>query len=317
VSADRLRDWLSKPWRSWFVAAAIPVAGLLELTAHFVQTSSVVEEKDWNAARDYVAAQIRPEDLLTFAPGWADPLGREYFGSDLATVEREARADESAFPRAFEVSIHGGHEPSLVKWRRSDRRRFGGVVVTTLENPAPAHVLDDFVTMAAARRVRVSIARGASESECAFSHGSPASGPLGFGPALPADRFACSGGNLVGPTVLADPDYYPPRRCIYARPPSGASVLRLRFVDVVLGHWLRGHHSLYAEAEAPAQGPPVTITFRIGDSVIGQAVHSDGESWKEFEFDTSSLAGSHADVVVDVGSARAERRMYCFEATTR
>ncbi|HXX65793.1 MAG TPA: hypothetical protein VEK07_01345 [Polyangiaceae bacterium] len=318
MSADRLSTILSKPWRSWLVAAAIPSAALLELGAHVIQTCSVVGEADWKAAREYVAAQIRPDDLLTFAPRWADPLGRQYFGANLATIEREARADESAFPRAFEVSIHGGHDPSLVEWRRTDRRRFGGVLVTTLENPAPVRVLDDFVSMAAsASRVHVSIVQGGAEVDCPFSRGAPGSGALGFGPAVAADRFACPGGNLVAPTVLADPDYYPARRCIYARPPGAGGTLRLRFLGVALGRSLRGHHALYAEAEQPAQGPPVTIAIGIEGSLVGQAVHRDGESWKEFEFDTSGYAGTHADVVVDIGAPSAERRMYCFEATSR
>ena len=300
------------------MAAAIPAAALLELGAHVVQTYSVVGAGDWKAARDYVASQVRPNDLLTFAPRWADPLGREYFGANLATIEREARADESAFPRAFEVAIHGAHDPLLVGWRPTDRRRFGGVLVTTLENPAPVRVLDDFVSMAAsASRVRVSIVQGGAEVDCPFSRGAPASGALGFGPAVGTDRFACPGGNLVAPTVLADPDYYPPRRCIYARPPGGGGVLRLRFLDVALGSSLRGHHALYAEAEQPVQGPPVTIAIRVAGSLVGQAVHRDGESWKGFEFDTSSYAGAHADVFVDIAAPSPDRRMYCFEATTR
>jgi hypothetical protein len=94
-------------------------------------------------------------------------------------------------------------------------------------------------------------------------------------------------------------------------------VLRLRFAGVAMGHSLRGHHALYAEAEQPPQGPPVTIIFRIDGSVVGEAVHRDGESWKAFEFDTSGLAGTRADVVVEVAAPTAERRMYCFEASTR
>lgn len=317
MTAERLKGLLSSQWSRWLLAGAIPAAGLLELTAHLVQTCSVVQEDDWKAAREYVASQIRPDDLVTFAPRWTDPIGREVFGASLATVEREARGDESAFPRAFEVSIQGAHDPTLSHWRRSGRNAFGRVVVTTLENPAPQRILDDFVSMAGAGRASVSIVRRGVETECPFSRGAPASGPLGFGPAVPVDRFVCPGGDLVAPTVLADPDYYPPRRCIYARPPGGDGVLRLRFPGVSMGRSLHGHHSLYAEAEDPPQGPPVTIAFRIDGALVGEAVHRDGDSWKAFEFDTSDYAGTRADVVVEVGSASAERRMYCFEASTR
>jgi hypothetical protein len=317
VTAEQLKGLLSGPWPRWLLAGAIPAVGLLELTAHLVQTCSVASVEDWKAARDYVASQIRPDDLVTFAPRWTDPRGREVFGANLATVEREARADESGFPRAFEVSIQGAHDPTLSGWRRSGRRAFGRVVVTTLENPAPEKILMDLVSLAGAGRASVSIVRRGVEADCPFSTGAPMSGPLGFGPAVPAERFGCPGGNFVAPTVLADPDYYPPRRCIYARPPGGDGVLRLRFPGVAMGHSLHGHHALYAEAEDPPQGPPVTITFRIDGSVVGAAVHRDGESWKPFEFDTSGYAGTRAELVVEVGAPSAERRMYCFEASTR
>ena len=116
---------------------------MLELAAHAAQTRSVVPGRDWEAARDYVAQHARREDLVAFAPRWADPIGREHFGPKIATVEREARADESRFPRAFEVSIRGAHVSALRTWRPSAEQHFGAVTVTTLESPAPMPVVDD------------------------------------------------------------------------------------------------------------------------------------------------------------------------------
>jgi hypothetical protein len=200
--------------------------------------------------------------------------------------------------------------PAFADWRRASQRRFGGVTVTTWENPAPAHVIDDLVSMVDPQRLRVS--RG--DSECAFVHSTPQSGGLGFGPGVPADRFVCPGGGLVAASVVADLDYVP-HRCVYA-PPTGAP-LRLRFQGVRLGRTLHGHHALYVEAERGRTGAPVTLAFRIGDATLGSVVHRDGDGWKPFELDTGDRAGSVVDLTAEITSTGADRRMYCFEADTR
>jgi hypothetical protein len=304
-----------RTWKTW-AFSLVPAIGLLELCAHAVQTCSVVPARDWQAARAYVAAQAKPQDLIAFAPRWADPLGREYFGSDLATIEREARADESRFPRAFEVSIRGAYSPALEGWKRLDRRSFGGVSVTAWENPTFQPVLDDFVQDVDPQRLRVSVAQGDHEAECAFGRPGIQSGSLGFGPAIPAVRFVCPGGTFVGVSVVADVEYYP-RRCIYAPPPGGNAVLRLRFAGVHMGRSLTGHHGLYVESERSGGRAPVTLSVRAGDSALGQVVHRDREGWKPFEFDTSALAGTNADVVFEISVSNPDQRKYCFEAITR
>jgi hypothetical protein len=294
----------------------VPAIGLLELGAHVVQTRSAPEDKDWALARDYVAGEAKPADLVVFAPRWVDPLGRQHFGADLATTEREARADETRFSRAFEVSIRGAHQPEFARWRRNAEKQFGRVSVTTWENPTPATVIDDLVSRVSPRTLRVSrVADSGRESDCPFIHGPAQSGGLGFGPAIPADRFACPGGGFVAASVVADLDYVP-HRCIYAPPAPGAAT-RMRFLGVRLGQALHGHHALYVEAERQRKGAPVTIAFTAGESALGSLVHEDGDGWKPFEFDTSQLAGQQMDVVVEVSSPNAYGRMYCFEADTR
>jgi hypothetical protein len=230
-------------------------------------------------------------------------------------LEREGRPDETRFPRAFEVSIRGARLATLTGWRREGQQRFGGVTVTTWDNPAPARVLEDLVSMVGPERMRVSRVDAGREADCPFTHGATRSGALGFGPAIPGDHFACPNGGFVVTSVMADPDYYP-RRCIYAPPPGGNAALRLRFLDVPLGHALHGHHGLYVEAEH-RMGAAVTITFKIGDAVVGSVVHHDGDGWKPFEFDTSDLEGQRADVVAEIGAPSSDWRMYCFEADTR
>ncbi len=293
----------------------MPIAGILELGAHVVQTASVVPEGDWRAARAYVAAQSTPDDLVAFAPRWADPIGREQLGPSLATIAREGRPDETRFPRAFEVAIRGAHLAALSNWRRTAEQRFGGVTVTTWANPTPAHVLDDLVSDVEPGRLRVSRVEGGQETDCPPGRGAPQSGGLGSGTPLPADRYSCPGGGFVAASVVEDSTYYP-RRCIYAPPFGPRAILRLRFLGVRFGRLLHGHHTLYVEAEHNMRAP-VTATFTVDGAMIGRVVHRDLEGWKPFEFDTRDRAGSTADLVADIESDSGERRMYCFEADTR
>jgi hypothetical protein len=165
------------------------------------------------------------------------------------------------------------------------------------------------------QQLHVSLVQGERETDCAFVRGPTMSGGLGANPALPSERFECPAGPPVAMSVIADLDYYP-RRCIYAPPSGGNAVLRLRFAGVRMGRALRGHHAMTAESERSRARPPVTMTIRVGGTELGHVVHHDGESWAAFELGTESLAGSQAEVTLDIAPVGGDRR-YCFEMTTR
>ncbi|HEX7667341.1 MAG TPA: hypothetical protein VF407_22575, partial [Polyangiaceae bacterium] len=301
----------STKWLKTWAFALVPLVGLVELGAHVAQARGVTPDSDWLAARDAVKSAAKPEDLVTFAPRWVDPVGREQFGGDLATLEREAYGDVSRFPRAFEVSIRGQHSEDLSTWKKVDEKTFGKITLTTLTNPSYVPTKVDLVSHLDPERA--SVTHGDDAAACNFVPGGNAmTGNLGFGPAIPGRRFEC-GGTRVGVSVVADMDYRP-HRCIYAPPASGP--LTITFKDVAFGEVLHGNHGLYVEAERGFNGAPVTITFAVGDKRIGRAEHHDGESWKGFEFSTSELAGQTADLTATIASG-GSRRMYCFEAVTR
>jgi hypothetical protein len=303
-------DWsLLKRW----AFGLVPLVGVIELSAHVVQCNRKVTDNDWIAAREYVRTRVRPEDLVVFAPRWVDPLGRQWFGDEIVTLAREARADETVFPRAFEVSIRGERASDLLGWREVERTKLGAVTVTTLANPSPQVLVDDLLTHVHAQGMRV--ARTDSGAECTWTRSSSQAGNLGFGPTIPAERFVCPG-TFVGVSVVAVLDYTP-RRCIYAPPPGGAAKLRLRFLDVAMGKALRGHHALYVEAERAAVGAPVLLSFEVAGKVLGRVVHRDGTGWTRFELDTSEWDGQRVELIAEIGSTEGHRRMYCFEASTR
>ncbi len=295
----------------------MPAIGLVELGLHLVQTKhDVVPESDWLAARDAVAKQATPADLVLFAPFWADPLGRRYFGDRLAPRSHEARPDETRFARVFEVSIRGEHREELASFRKVSEERVGAITIGLYENPAPKTVKTDVLDLVGPARASVALLQGDSEIACPWQHGAGQPGGLGVpqGPAIPGDKFVCSGGGYVGLAVLHALDHRP-HLCLFASSPGGSSTLRIRFRDVRFGTSVHGHSGVQWVTERMDLGDRIELSLSAFDRPIGQHVHVLGEGWTRFEFPTPELDGKEGELVFDV-RGRAERQ-FCFEADTR
>jgi hypothetical protein len=303
---ERIRPWLY---------LIVPLIGAIELCLQLGQTHRHIAEEDWSRVRDRLSAMIQPDDLLALAPSFMEPIGREKLGAGLITLARAARADDSRFARLVEVSLYGAHLGEFTLWPVTGSQHIGAVTLTIRTNPSYEPVLDDLIEHVRARQVRVSLLDAKTETPCAFTRSAPLAGNLGFGPAIPAERFACDG-SLVGPTVLADLDYRP-RRCLLAPPPGGDGVLRLSFPGVRFGRMLRGHHTINVHTERAVFESPVTISFRASGRLLGRFVHADGDGWKPFAAETGELFGQTAELVVEVKTAGSIKSPYCFEATTR
>lgn len=294
----------------------VPLVGLGELLLHAKQVSAdVAPEADWAAARELVEAALRADDLVVFAPYWADPIGRSVFGDEIATLGRAARSDERRFARAFEVSIRGARDEALEGWRELERHAAGAVTVTLYENPAHTEIIDDLVALAAPERLTVSRVDEEAEQPCRFQRGASAGGstivPQGL--LTPADKFVCPGGGHVGVAVLHDLGHRP-RLCLYATPLQGAS-LRLRFSGVRFGESLFGHSGVQWVSERKPSAERVSIAFSTPDHRVGDHFHKVGAGWTGFELPTPELDGRTADLVAEIPPA--SQRQFCFEATTR
>jgi len=301
---------------TWFslLIPLIPLVAVVELGLHVKQTTTdVVPQTDWVQARDAIKADVRPDDLVTFAPFWTDPLGRRTFGDGLASMKREGRSDVTRFARAFEVSIRGAHDDALASWKKISERQTGGVTVTLLANPAPVQVIDDLLDFIP-DRLAVSRIDAAGESPCAFQHGVSAGGstvvPQGL--LTPADRFVCTGGH-AGIAVLHGADHHA-HLCLFATPLQGAK-LRLRFKDVTFGPELVGHSGVQWMAERNPTPERISVTFHAFDHLLGTHAHKVGAGWTAFDIPTAELDGKKGDLVADI--APSGQRQFCFEATTR
>jgi hypothetical protein len=305
---------LGRPMEFAITLGTVPLIGIVELLAHVRQTRDVATDDDWRAARENVAKGLHAEDLLIFAPKWVEPIGRRWMQSDLATMDRMTFADASRYKRAIEVSIRGKHREELAGWKSAQTDRFGGVEVTTWENPAYSPVIDDPLDVS---RMRVSYTQGGGgvDRECGLEHTAPQTAGTYFPPGMPIPgaRFNC-GNALVAVTVLSALDYSG-RRCVVGAPAQGMR-LRVRFSNVKLGKALHGNHGLYAEHERTKTGAPVTIDLSVGGKPVGRATHRDGDGWSYFEIPTNDLAGQTADVLAEISSTGGDRS-YCFEVTSR
>jgi len=298
--------------RAGVLLGLVPLVPVVELALHAHQTGDVVPEEDWAAARDLVRGEITPDDLLVFAPFWADPLGRRSFGDALASRKREARSDERRFRRAFEVSIRGAHEPALEGWKKVEEKRAGAVTVTLYENPSYTRVLDD--VLEALPRLAVTRLDASGEQPCPFQRGSTAGGstvvPQGL--LTPAEKFVCSGAH-VGVAVLHGIDHRP-HVCLYATPSPGAT-LRLKVRDVMFGASLFGHSGIQWVAERTPTPEKVAMTFYGDGRLLGTHAHKVGAGWTGFELPTPELDGKKGELVAEIGPS--SQRQFCFEATTR
>jgi hypothetical protein len=227
------------------------------------------------------------------------------------TIERVARPDDQRFDRAIEVSIRGRHRDELKPWKLVEEKKVGPFTITVRQNPEPVKIVEEVIKLVGSERMVVT----QNDTACAFTRGAFGSTGYLFGPALPAEHYACPGA-MVGIILMPVLDYAP-RRCILAQPPGGTAVTRVRFKDVTFGRGVHGHHGLFVDMEREKKGTPVTLVVKANDQDIGRITHHDGDGWKPFELMTEDMAGKKGDLVFEVSAANNQNRIYCFEADTR
>ena len=293
----------------------VPAVGLLELAGHLYFSGRPPTLDEWRDVRAPLAEMRKAGELVVVAPRWAEPNARHAFGDALMPLEQVARADETAFPRAIEVSTLGAESPALSGWRSVNERRIGKFRLRVLDNPSPSKVVYDFVRNVPSAEVEDRAGTGAQP--CTWNpRGRAVAGGLHGHPAFPKERHVCRGGasHFVGITVVED-DQWLPRRCIWAEPVEGRTLV-ITYRDVPLGAKFRGYATLPWWLEREKKGAPVELEVSVDGRQVGRYVHNDGDGWKLFEMPTGR-AGSRGNVEFRVTSRRARERQFCFVADTR
>jgi hypothetical protein len=305
--------------RWWWLL--VPCFGLFEWAAHAYFASRPPRDAEWDELLAVVTELGREGTLVVVAPHWAEPHARRVLGDRWMPLAHVARAENSTFATALEISILGA-DSELEDWRVVETRQAGKFRLRVLENPAPQTVLFDFVGAIEQGRARVESVRGKGDSAeskpCSWNERARvANGALHGHPTFPKRRFECQDGNwhFVGSTVIEDQSYRG-RRCIWAQPGQGKQT-RIVFEGVTLGDRIVGHGALPYFLERESDGTPVELTVSVAGELLGKFRHEDGEGWKRFEFSTAQYAGQTHDVEFTTSSKRSHQREFCFQADVR
>jgi hypothetical protein len=301
------------------VKRALTTAGLLlllalpliEVAAHAATRLRVPPRSDWQAAARFVRERLRPDDLITAAPAFTDPLLRRELG-DRVDLAMAGRSDTAGYERLWALSIRGAHPKHAPAAKPELSATFGRVAVQRWQLGKSA-VRYDLVSHV--RGAQVSYGPSERARACPWLRSSlPRGGGLGFGVLPPAERFSCEGRRnaWVAPVVLEDLDLQP-RSCIY-QPASGREPLRVTFDAVPFSDQVVFHGGLYYEHERMRDGAAVRAKILRDDRELGLMTHRDGDGWKRLVLRTTPGAGR---LTVEVSADDARRRSFCWSASVR
>jgi hypothetical protein len=298
--------------------ASVALLGLLELGLHLYFSRAAPSLEQWSALKPVVARLAPSGTLVVASPRWAEPNARFAFGAELMPLGQVARADESGFEHALEVSILGEAASELRGWHLESEQREGAFVLRSWTNPQVSPVTYEFVDHLSPADATVSVLRAKGPAEpCPYGNGKVTNGDLGGHPTFPRKRFICSGAEwqMVGATVIEDQEYRP-RRCIWAHP-SNRGTLNVRFESVPIGARISGYGALPYLFERETHGTPIEVEVLVAGASVGRYQHLDGEGWKRFEFSTAAFAGQSQPVEFQVRSRVVRDRQFCFQASVR
>ena len=290
----------------------VPALGVLELAAHQFFAGRAPEVAEWQALSAPLSKLVEADDLVLVAPEWAAPMARHALGDRFFDLAAVARADETSFRRAIEISAMGERGEATSAWRVASEVDSGRFTLRVLENPAAERPTYRFLDHVAPENLSVSVIGDGTDAPCSFDprarrHAGGLHGNLAF----PAQRFRCGARahEFVGVTV-ADDQNYRPRRCIWAHAPADG-VLRLEFRDVPLGRRVRGYtgSSFFLTRDG---GPDVELSVHVAGERVGTQRNHDERWFSAYSFDVGEFARTTQTVRFEVRSEAS--REFCFTA---
>lgn len=126
--------------------AALPALLLIAVAvweiAVTVRAARAVPHDDvWARATRHVRQGFQRGDLIVFAPGWADPVGRLHLG-DLMSLDMAARMDAERYSRIWEVAQLDARAPEVAGLAPAQTWDEDGVTVRFYQRRAPTLVAD-------------------------------------------------------------------------------------------------------------------------------------------------------------------------------
>lgn len=263
-------------------AGLIPALALAAIAAWEIVAASRVDagtgsDSDWIAAADAVRAAASPDDLIVFAPGWIDPIGRRHLG-DRISLAMAGRMDAARYAVIWEISARGARAPDTRGLTPDQTRSFGPLTLRRFRQSA-AHVVTDFVTEAEARRM------------------------------TSAGRMARA--VRVGLEEVA----FEPHRCISVEPAPDQTV-RVTFPAATLGSTLVGYVGLADVFTRRDVREPARLALEVGGAAATQVTVGVDDGWVRFEAATSPGRADVVFALTALGQG-ARQRQVCFAAEAR
>ena len=307
--------WAS-PW--WLLLLGLAVA---EVVALGVREQRVPSEKDWSAAAEHVRAALRPDDAITVAPSWADPLLRLYLG-DRMSLRVAGRSDLAAFTRLWVLSIRGARAPDAPDREPDEAHTFGRVRVERYDL-GPSPVLFELADQLP--KARVERRFDGVDKPCPWGNFSPTPfhGGLGQGVAAPRQRFDCSQDGRywlwVGITTIEALDLSP-RRCIWTHP-QGGEPISVSYRDVPLGERLVLHGGLDYHDERDQVRGSVLLRVLLDGRELTTFTHRDGDGMTNWEINLKEKLGGNlparGELRFEVSAPAPERRSFCWTGSVQ
>jgi hypothetical protein len=257
----------------------------------------VAEEEDWQGALAKLKEERQVEDQpILFAPRWADPLGRFYFG-EWVDLKMATLSDVDRYSVVWQVSLRDARHPWLKGQTPKQVWNFGPVELARFEQK-PVKVLFDFY-----EQLSVATARKSSGQVCKR-----------VGKKLLCDSRRGQGWNHVGPS-LAEVDFLP-YRCIYAHPVEKEK-LEISYSGVPMGQTLVGYTGIDDYGSRRKAKSAVLLEVYVNGKSLGRVDHQNEWDWRRFTFDTKAYAGKKADIRFAISTKKSWARPFCFRAEVR
>jgi hypothetical protein len=304
--------WAS-PW--WLLFLGLAIA---EVVALGVREQRVPRERDWTQAAEYVRRELGPQDAVTVAPGWADPLLRLYLG-DKIDAKMAGRSSLDGYERLFVISLRGARAPESPRRDPDGEEVFGRLRVERYDlgrSPVLVDLADAWSS------ARVEMRQNGVDTLCPLRTFPPtmARGGLGGGIIAPTQRFQCDFDRpwlWVAPTVIEALDLSP-RHCIWTHP-QGVEPMSITYGNVTLGTRLVLYGGLDYHDERDGDKAPVELRAFVNGQEVGQFVHRDGDGMARWEVDLSRALGKQlpvrGDLRLQITTPEPFRRSFCWTGT--
>ncbi len=263
-------------------AAGLAVVSGIETARALLAGRAVATPEEWQAATSQVRANLQPEDLIVFAPRWADPIGRLYLG-DRIPVEMAARADAARYRRIWEVSLRGAQAPEAVGSHPVSTTHHGRIRVT-LYQKVPIEVAYDFTSQHGRAHASEFPTDGRGNEVACYSEQSTLHCPE----------------TRVEPRILTV-DFQPRRGLEFSTSPSHTT--RLEFPEARLGKVLIIYTGASEYDTRKHLDAPIHIEVSIDGFRLSEIRHAPGNGWQLTSVDTSRWAGVRHVVRFEVAGA--------------